>query len=109
MKATILINRQEERERERERERETRRRENGRERIEADDARAAVCPGGYQYQKLYPGNVQLASAREYPSVLVTTPFQPVLSRYPDCRVITGGSGSGSCNPDPSSKTRFGGS
>jgi hypothetical protein len=63
MKATILISRQEEmREREREREsalfrrreRETRRRENGRERIEADDARAAVCPGGYQYQNI-PG------------------------------------------------------
>jgi hypothetical protein len=38
------------REREREsallKKRETRRRENGRERIEADDARAAVCPGG---------------------------------------------------------------
>ncbi len=58
-----LINRQEEmRERERERERssveereiETRMQENGRERIEADDARAAVCPGGYQYQNI-PG------------------------------------------------------
>jgi hypothetical protein len=50
--------RERERERElfrrRERERETTRRENGRERIEADDARAAVCPGGYQYQNI-PG------------------------------------------------------
>jgi hypothetical protein len=109
MKATILISRQEEmREKERERARSS---EEERERQEGErtggrgsklTTRARRCVPEGIITRIYSGDVQLASAWEYPSVLFTAPFQPVLSGYPVWRVITGGSGSGSCTLDPSS-------
>jgi hypothetical protein len=88
MKARILINKQEEmRERERERERsseeerETRRRENRRERIEADDARVAVCPGGYQYQNI-PGKPSTRLRLRIPVGSLHHPLSTGVERVP---------------------------